>query len=381
MTGEAAKRDVERVRVELGTRGYDVVVGERLIAGADAYLEGVLEGRRVAVVTDETVAALHLNDLLGALDRGGIAHHEIIVPAGEQSKEFPELERVVEGLLDARIERNEAVVALGGGVVGDLAGFAASILRRGVAVVQLPTTLLAQVDSSIGGKTGVNTRHGKNLVGTFHQPRLVLADVSALDTLAEREIRAGYAEIVKYGLIDDAAFFAWLEDNGAAVCAGDRTARRHAVVTSCTAKARVVVADERESGARLLLNLGHTFAHALETETGYGGALLHGEAVAVGLVLAFDLSVRLGLCPEDDAGRLRRHLDAVGLPTSPADFVGPNSVARLADHMAQDKKVRDGRVVFVLARGIGKAFVSRDVEPEAVRSLLADALAGARTHA
>jgi 3-dehydroquinate synthase len=338
----------------------------------------VLAGRRVAVVSDETVAALHLPELARSLASGGIEHHEIVVPPGEATKDFAVLQRLIDDLLGARIERGDAVIAFGGGVIGDLAGFAASILRRGVAVVQMPTTLLAQVDSSVGGKTGINTRHGKNLVGAFHQPRLVLADTGVLDTLPRRQAVAGYAEVVKYGLIDDPGFFAWLETNGGAVCAGERAARRHAVVTSCRAKARIVAADERETGSRALLNLGHTFAHALEAEAGYGGGLLHGEAVAVGMVLAFELSARLRLCPAADVERVRRHLASVGLPTRPPAAVGEDGAGRLIDRMEQDKKVRDGQIAFVLAHGIGKAYVDRNVDRAEVRAVLDDSLAGRR---
>ncbi|MFQ5958502.1 MAG: 3-dehydroquinate synthase [Alphaproteobacteria bacterium] len=373
---ETAGAEPARVRVELGARSYDIVVGEGLIAAAAIWLEPVLGGRRVAAVSDETVAALHLPTLAGALDASGIEHHDFVVPAGEASKDFAHLERLVDALLDARLERGDTVVALGGGVVGDLAGFAASILRRGVAVVQMPTTLLAQVDSAVGGKTGIDTRHGKNLVGSFHQPSLVVADIGVLDTLPRRELLAGYAEVVKYGLIDDPAFFAWLEANGADVVAGDREARRYAVVTSCAAKARIVSGDERDAGSRALLNLGHTFAHALEVETGYGDALLHGEAVAIGMALAFDLSVRLGLCPAEDAERVRRHLDAVGLSTSARGAVAGDAARRLVEHMAQDKKVRAGEIAFVLVHGIGKAYLSHDVEIGAVRALLEESLAG-----
>ena len=362
-----------RLRVDLGPRGYDVFVGTGLIADAARYLAPVLTNRRVAVVSDETVAAQHLPTLRRALAEGAIDTHEIVLPPGEGTKDFAHLERLIDNLLDARIERGDTVVAFGGGVVGDLAGFAASVLRRGVAVVQMPTTLLAQVDSAIGGKTGIDTRHGKNLVGAFHQPRLVVADTTLLDTLPEREVLAGYAEIVKYGLIDDPRFFDWLETQGAAVCAGDGAARHHAVATSCAAKARIVADDEREAGQRALLNLGHTFAHALEVDSGYGDDLRHGEAVAIGMVLAFDLSTRMGLCPAEDAERVRRHLAAIGLPTVPGG-AGGGDAARLVGHMAQDKKVRDGRIEFVLARGIGQAFVSRDVDPEMVRQLLDDAL-------
>ncbi len=364
-----------RVRVDLGARSYDIVVGAGVLAAAGEEIAAALPGRRVAVVSDETVAAHHLPALLASLDAAGIGHCEIPVPPGEASKSFAGLERLLDALLDARIERGDAVVALGGGVIGDLAGFAASILRRGVACVQVPTTLLAQVDSAVGGKTGINTRHGKNLVGSFHQPRLVLADIATLETLPRRELLAGYAEVVKYGAIDDPAFFGWLEENGAAVVAGDRAARTHAVVTSCAAKARIVAADEREAGTRALLNLGHTFAHALEVEAGYGDALRHGEAVAIGMVLAFGLSVRLGLCPAEDAERLRAHLAAVGLPVRPAGVVGRDARDRLLAHMAQDKKVAGGRVTFVLARGIGRAFLTREVETETLRAFLDEALA------
>ncbi len=383
MTGQAAPVETgdepARLHVDLvPERSYDIVVGDGLIADAAKYLRPVLAGRRVAVVSDETVAALHLPELARSLASGGIEHHEIVVPPGEATKDFAVLQRLIDDLLGARIERGDAVIAFGGGVIGDLAGFAASILRRGVAVVQMPTTLLAQVDSSVGGKTGINTRHGKNLVGAFHQPRLVLADTGVLDTLPRRQAVAGYAEVVKYGLIDDPGFFAWLEANGGAVCAGERAARRHAVVTSCRAKARIVAADERETGSRALLNLGHTFAHALEAEAGYGGGLLHGEAVAVGMVLAFELSARLRLCPAADVERVRRHLAAVGLPTRPPAAVGEDGAGRLIDRMEQDKKVRDGQIAFVLAHGIGKAYVDRNVDRAAVRAVLDDSLAGRR---
>ncbi len=361
-----------RVRVELGPRGYDIVVGDGLIDDAAEHLGPALTGRSAAIVSDETVAALYLPALRRGLAESGVEVHEVIVPPGEKAKDFAHLERVVEALLDARIERTDAVIALGGGVVGDLAGFAASVLRRGVAVVQVPTTLLAQVDSSVGGKTGINTRHGKNLVGTFHQPRLVVADIAVLDTLPRRHLLAGYAEVVKYGLIGDAPFFAWLEANGAALLAGDRAARRRAVAACCAAKARIVAADEHEAGDRALLNLGHTFGHALEVETGYGERLLHGEAVAIGMTLAFELSARLGLCPADDVERVRRHLAAVGLPTELAGVAGEDPADRLIEAMTHDKKVRGGRATFVLARGVGEAFLTSDVDPSAVRALLVD---------
>ncbi len=363
--------DAETVTVALGERAYEIVVGEGLLGRAGAAIAPLLARPEVVVVTDETVAGLHLDTLATGLDDAGIGHRAIVLPPGERTKDFAHLERLVDALLEARVERDDTIVAFGGGVVGDIAGFAASILRRGVGMVQVPTTLLAQVDSSVGGKTGINTPRGKNLVGSFHQPRLVLADIDLLDTLPSRELLAGYAEVVKYGLIDDPALFTWLERHGGELLAGDKALRRQAVAASCRAKARVVARDEREAGARALLNLGHTFGHALEAAAGYDGRLLHGEAVAVGMVMAFDLSVRLGLCPPGDADRVRRHLAAVGLPVARTAVAGGDAdTGVLLEHMKQDKKARDGRPVFVLANGIGRAFLTRDVAPEAVRSLL-----------
>jgi 3-dehydroquinate synthase len=364
------------VRVELGSRSYDLLIGRGLLAGAGRRLRPLLRQPRVFVLTDRAVAALHLASLQRALADAGIDHHTIALPPGEQTKSFEHLERLIDELLAARIERTSTLVALGGGVIGDLGGFAAAIVLRGIDFVQVPTTLLAQVDSAIGGKTGIDTRWGKNLVGSFHQPRLVLADIDTLATLPRRQLLAGYAEVVKYGLIGDAAFFAWLEDHGSALIDGDEMARQHAVTTSCAAKAKVVAADERESGARALLNLGHTFAHALEAECGYSDELLHGEAVALGLVMAFDLSARLGLCPAEDAARVERHLAAVGLPTEPTAIGGRFWDAdRLIEHMGRDKKVQGGRLSFVLARGIGHAFVARDIDLAEVHALLQGALA------
>jgi 3-dehydroquinate synthase len=365
-----------RVAVDLGARSYDIVVGEGLVARTGALLAPLLPQRRVGIVTDTNVAPPYLAPLLASLEAAGIAHEAVIVPAGEQAKDFTTLKMVCEAMLDAGLERSSALLALGGGVVGDLAGFAAGILLRGVPYVQVPTTLLAQVDSSVGGKTGVNTRQGKNLIGLFHQPLAVIADVTTLETLDPRQLRAGYAEVVKYGLIEDVSFFAWLERHGAALLAGDRALRRQAVAASCRAKAAVVAADEREAGVRALLNLGHTFGHALEAETGFGDALLHGEAVALGCVLAFELSARLGLCPRRDAHCVRRHFAAVGLATELAGLMPASTTpASLLAHMRHDKKVEDGRLAFVLSRGIGDAFVSRDVPPAEVERLLDDALA------
>ncbi len=363
------------IQVDLGERSYDIRVGEGLLADAGRYLRPVLARPRVVVITDTNVAPLYLAEFEDSLAGEGIRCDHVILPAGEQTKSFDHLRDLADALLDRSVERATSLVALGGGVIGDITGFAAGILLRGLDYVQVPTTLLAQVDSSVGGKTGINTRQGKNLVGLFHQPRLVLADVRTLDTLDPRQVRAGYAEVVKYGLIDDPGFFAWLEDNGARVCGGDHSAQTHAVVTSCKAKAAIVAADEREAGQRALLNLGHTFGHALEAETGFGDALLHGEAVAIGMVMAFDLSARLGLCAPEDALRLRRHLAAVGLPTGLPRVPGVTwSADVLMEHMGRDKKVRDGRMTFVMARGIGKSFISRDVDAPDVHRLLSDAV-------
>jgi 3-dehydroquinate synthase len=335
-----------------------------------------LGARAAAIVSDETVAPLYAPRLAAGIEASGLRTALVTVAPGEASKSYATLARVCDAILDARIERGDLVVAVGGGIVGDLAGFAAAIVRRGVRFVQVPTTLLAQVDSSVGGKTGLNTRHGKNLVGAFHQPSLVLADTAALDTLPLREMRAGYAEVVKYGLIGDERFFEWCEANWRRIFAGGPE-RDHAVAESCRAKAAVVVRDEREDGERALLNLGHTFAHALERVTGYDAArLVHGEAVAIGMCLAFRFSVRLGLCPGQDAGRLRSHIASVGLPTSLAEVPGGcGSADGLVDAMAQDKKVKDGALTCILARGIGRSFIARGVERSDVRAFLTEELA------
>jgi len=367
------------VHVDLAGRGYDIAIGPGLIDRAGALSTGLLTAPRVTIVSDETVAPLYGERLAASFRNAGAKATLVTVPAGESSKEFASFGRLLGDLLDSRPDRKSTLVALGGGVVGDLTGFAASVLLRGVDFIQVPTTLLAQVDSSVGGKTGINTRHGKNLVGTFYQPRLVLADTAVLDTLPRRELLAGYAEVAKYGLIDDPGFFAWCEKNGAAVLAGDAAARTHAIEQSCLAKARIVVADERETtDLRALLNLGHTFGHALEAETDFGPDLLHGEAVAAGMAMAFDLSVRLGLCPAADARRVRTHLAEVGLPMRLRSIGGDNrrvwDAARLIGHMRGDKKAEGGRLAFVLARGIGGAFVSREVDETVLHGLLADAV-------
>ncbi|MDR3437013.1 3-dehydroquinate synthase [Telmatospirillum sp.] len=363
------------ITVALGDRSYDIHVGPGLLAVAGTLMLPLLPSRRVFVVTDETLEGLHLEALKESLDAAGIENHGVVLPAGEQTKSFAHLESLLDAMLEARCERSTTVVAFGGGVIGDLTGFAASVLLRGVPFVQIPTTLLSQVDSSVGGKTAVNTRQGKNLVGSFYQPRLVLADVDVLATLPPRELKAGYAEVVKYGLIDEPAFFDWLEINAAALLAGNRSASVRAVETCCRAKARIVGGDERESGQRGLLNLGHTFAHALEAEGGYGELLLHGEAVSIGLRLAFDLSVELGLCPPADRDRLLRHLSALTMPVDLPPLPDRSWDAdRLVAHFGKDKKVKDGRVTFVLAHGIGQAFLSPDVPAEAVKSVLAAAI-------
>jgi len=365
------------VHVDLGARSYDVRIGQGLLARAGAEIAPLLRRRRVAVVTDETVGALHLAALREGL--GDIAMTALALPPGEATKGWPEFSRTVEWLLAEKIERRDIVVALGGGVIGDLVGFAAAVLRRGVRFVQIPTSLLAQVDSSVGGKTGINSSHGKNLIGAFHQPSLVLADIGVLDTLPARDFLAGYGEVVKYGLLGDEGFFRWLEAEGPALARGDKALRQGAVTHSVAMKARIVERDETEEGDRALLNLGHTFCHALETATGYSARLLHGEGVAIGCALAFELSARMGLCSQEDPSRVRAHLRAMGMKTDLADIPGDlpdaDGLLRL---MAQDKKVQDGRLRFILARGIGRAFVADDVDPGLVRALLDDALAQRR---
>ena len=363
-----------RVPVDLGSRSYDILVGAGLIDRLGALAGPLLRRPRTVIVTDDVVAGHQLARAQAGLDAAGIEHRTVIVPVGERAKSFAGLERLIGDLLDAQVERGDIVLALGGGVVGDLAGFAAATLRRGVDFIQVPTTLLAQVDSSVGGKTGINVAQGKNLVGAFHQPRLVVADTTTLQTLPRRQLLAGYAEVVKYGLIDQPDFFAWAEANGAALLDGDMALMAQAIATSCQAKARIVAADEREAGQRALLNLGHTFGHALEAACGYSDILLHGEAVAIGMMLAFRLSAKLGLCAGGDGDRIERHLAAVGLPTSPKAIDRRFDAADLIDRMHQDKKVTDGRITFVLARGIGQAFLTDAVDLDAVRETVAASL-------
>lgn len=364
---------VTRIEVELGGRGYPVLIGDRLIDRAGELLAPYAGRGHVVIVTDTNVAASQAERLTAALERASWvkSHFTLAVPPGEASKDWRQLQTVVSSLLEQGVERTDHVIALGGGVVGDLTGFAAAILKRGCGYIQVPTSLLAQVDASVGGKTAINTAEGKNLVGAFHQPAAVLIDPSTLDTLPERQLRAGYAEVVKYGLVGDAAFFGWCEAHGDALIAGDPAARLYATEASVRAKAAIIAADERETtGRRALLNFGHTFAHALEAETGFSERLLHGEAVALGMALAFRLSARRGLCPDATTERVAAHLAAAGLPTRLADAGMAGAGRRLLAHMATDKKRAHGRLPFILARGIGAAFVDQSVEPAEVEALL-----------
>ncbi|SMX28084.1 3-dehydroquinate synthase [Pelagimonas phthalicica] len=366
---------IEIVEVPLEGREYQVRIGQGLLQRAGAEIAPLLKRPRVAIVSDENVAALHLETLTKALEAEGIDHVSMSLPAGEATKSWPHFTRTVEWLLEQKVERRDIVIALGGGVIGDLVGFAAAVLRRGVRFVQIPTSLLAQVDSSVGGKTGINSVAGKNLIGAFHQPALVLADIDVLGTLTKRDYLAGYGEVAKYGLLGDASFFDWLETNGEKAAAGDAEARIHAVKRSVEMKAEIVLRDETEQGDRALLNLGHTFCHALEAATGYSDRLLHGEGVAIGCALAFELSSRLGLCSQEDPSRVRAHLKAMGMKCDLADIPGelPGAEA-LVDLMGQDKKVIDGQLRFILARGIGESFVTSDVSREAVLQVLKDQL-------
>ena len=359
------------VEVELGKRSYSILIGDGLIEKAGEHIAALRPGARCAIVTDENVDAAHGAALRASLDTAGVGHVTLTVAPGEASKSFSVFETVVGGLLDARLERNDLVVALGGGVVGDLAGFAASVTRRGMDFVQIPTSLLAQVDSSVGGKTGINAAQGKNLVGAFHQPVLVLADTGALKTLPPREFRAGYAEIVKYGLIDRPDFFSWLEENREEIFAHG-PALAEAIEISCRAKAEIVAADETEKDVRALLNLGHTFGHALEGACRYDSArLVHGEAVSIGLALAHEFSNRLNVCDADSVGRVRSHLVAAGLPTAIVDIPGPPMQAdTLAGFIAQDKKVKRGRLTFILTKGLGQSYIADDISPDEVLAFL-----------
>ncbi len=356
--------------VALGARSYPVLIERGLIARAAEHLEPLARGKPLIIVTDDHLE-VHLATLRGALTTAGIASDAIVLPHGEASKSWGTLEKLADALLDRGVERGDHVIALGGGVIGDLVGFACAILKRGCGFVQVPTTLLAQVDSSVGGKTAINTRAGKNLIGAFHQPAMVLIDPATLDTLPPRELRAGYAEVVKYGLIDDSDFFAWCEDHGATLLAGDADARIHAIRHSVVAKARIVAEDEHETtGARALLNLGHTFGHALEAEAGFSDRLLHGEAVAAGMALAFGYSAERGLCAANDAARVSAHLRAVGLPDGVAAAGISASGTMLVDHMRHDKKMTAGTLPFLLARGIGRTYLDKSVDLADVAAFL-----------
>ncbi|RED13243.1 3-dehydroquinate synthase [Pontivivens insulae] len=373
---QAFDTQCETVRVELGDRSYDIVIGADVLTEAGARIAPLLKRPKVAILTESRVAGLHLNALQVSLKAAGIESTALELAPGEATKGWAGLQQAVEWLLEQKVERDDIVVAFGGGVIGDLAGFAAAILRRGVRFVQIPTSLLAQVDSSVGGKTGINSPQGKNLIGAFHQPHLVLADTALLGTLTERDFLAGYGEVVKYGLLGDAAFFDWMEREGPRLAAGDMAARARAVRRSCEMKAEIVARDEQERGDRALLNLGHTFGHALEAATGYSDRLLHGEGVAVGCVLAFELSSRLGLCPQEAPGRVAAHLTMMGMKVRLGDIDGalPDADGLIA-LMGQDKKVQDGQITFILARAIGEAFVARDVDLSVVRDLLTEELA------
>jgi 3-dehydroquinate synthase len=372
IAGDVARAEVA---VDLGERSYPISIGEGLLAHAGGMISPLLKRPLTAIVTDENVARHHLSTLTASLDAAGIAHSELILPPGEGTKSQQYLMQVCDFILGAGIERSDAVIAFGGGVIGDLVGFAAAIVRRGVNFIQIPTSLLAQVDSSVGGKTAINSVHGKNLIGAFHQPVAVLADIAVLDTLPPRELAAGYAEVAKYGLLGDAGFFNWLEDNASRLLNGDPQARIRAIRTSCEAKAAIVAEDEHEHGRRALLNLGHTFGHALERATGYSDKLLHGEAVAIGMAQAFRFSERLGLCPPGSASRVEAHLKAVGLPTTVAAVRQhlPDADGLIA-MMRQDKKASGGKITFILVNGIGNAYIDRTVDEDVLKNFLKDEL-------
>jgi len=379
MTAPLKHSDPVNVDVALGDRAYDIVIGRGVLSSLGERVAALRPGVRTAIVTDRTVAKYWLEPTEASLAAAGIPTARVVVEEGEISKTYAGLEKVSEALIAAKIERNDLVIALGGGVVGDLAGFAAAILRRGVDFVQVPTSLLAQVDSSVGGKTGINSPQGKNLLGAFHQPVLVIADTAVLDTLSPRQFRAGYAEVAKYGVLGDEAFFTWLEKNHSDIFKGG-SAREHAIATSCRAKAGVVSRDERETGERALLNLGHTFGHALEAATGFSDRLFHGEGVAIGMTLAAQFSAKLGMIGEGDAARVERHLIEAGLPTRLQDIAG-FAQEGLADAdalmalMAQDKKVKRGKLTFILLKAVGRAVIAKDVEPTPVRDFLQEKLA------
>jgi 3-dehydroquinate synthase len=369
------RNEYSKLNVDLGQRSYDIIFGEKLLQNAGSLIHPLLASNRVVIITDENVKKYWLESIKESLNEAGIEFLCIILETGEHIKDFFNVESLTRQLFDAQVERSTTLIALGGGVIGDLVGFCAAITLRGLDFIQIPTTLLAQVDSSVGGKTGINVSQGKNLIGAFHQPRLVLADLSTLDTLPSRDLRSGYAEIVKYGLIDNIEFFKWLEINGQGVIGidvkADLRSRRHAILSSCKIKSDIVSSDETEKGNRALLNMGHTFGHALEAKAGYSGTLTHGESISIGMSMAFDLSVRMGICPREDRDRLKKHLDFCGLPIGLKKLnVDDWSSSKLLDLMHQDKKVSGGKLTFILAQGIGKPIITNDINLDDLKAIL-----------
>jgi 3-dehydroquinate synthase len=365
----------EYINVPLGDRSYDVIIGSQLLNKAGDLIKSVIRSKNVIIVTDTNVAPLYLSNLTSSLQTAGVDVEKIILPSGEQTKSISHFENLTDKILAMKVDRTVALIALGGGVIGDLTGYVAASILRGIDFIQVPTTLLSQVDSSVGGKTGINTRYGKNLIGAFYQPRLVLADIDVLDSLPKREILAGYAEVAKYGLISDKNFFSWLENFGQKLCVGNKEYRRTAVFMSCKTKAEIIAKDETEQNLRALLNLGHTFGHALETETGYSGKLLHGESISIGICLAFDLSFLLGLCSESDVERIRKHFVLIGLPTNLSDIDNIKwNTSKLLNHMKSDKKTENGKVNFILAKGIGESFIARNINMKDVHIVIEQAI-------
>jgi 3-dehydroquinate synthase len=365
----------EAITVPLGDRSYDIIIGSELLNKAGSLIKSVIRSENVIIVTDTNVAPLYLSKLTSSLKIAGINAEKIILPSGEKTKSISYFEKLTDKILAMKVDRTIALIALGGGVIGDLTGYAAASILRGIDFVQVPTTLLSQVDSSVGGKTGINTRHGKNLIGAFYQPRLVLADIDVLDSLPKREILAGYAEVAKYGLINNKNFFSWLEEFGPKLCAGNKKYRRAAVFMSCKTKAEIITKDETEQNLRALLNLGHTFGHALETETGYSNKLLHGESISIGICLAFELSFLLGLCSKSDTERTRKHFVTIGLPTYLTDIDNINwDTSKLLDHMQSDKKTENGKINFILTKGIGESFIARNINMKDVNIVIEQAI-------
>ena len=365
----------ECINVSLGNRSYDIIIGTQLLNKAGDLIKSVIRSENVIIVTDTNVAPLYLTKLTNSLELVSLKVERIILPPGEQTKSISHFESLIDEILAMKIDRDVALIALGGGVIGDLTGYTAASILRGIDFIQIPTTLLSQVDSSVGGKTGINSRHGKNLIGAFYQPRLVLADIDVLDTLPKRQILAGYAEVVKYGLINNSKFFSWLEEFGKKLYEGNKDYRHSAVLMSCRSKAEIIAKDETEQNIRALLNLGHTFGHALETETGFSNKLLHGEAISIGICLAFDLSLQLGLCPKSDTERIRTHFSSIGLPTYLTDVANINwKPSKILTHMLSDKKMQNGKINFILAKGIGKSFIARNINMKNVHIVIEQAI-------